>query len=50
MLDVAAYNKDNLSNAAGRLVKLQDPLLKRAQDVRLMTNADFGNTKGIDVR
>ena len=50
MLDISAYNKDNLSNAAGRLVKLQDPLLKRVQDVRLMTNADFGNTKGIDVR
>ena len=50
VLDVSAYNKDNLSNAAGRLVSLQDPLLKRAQDIRLMTNADFGNTKGVDVR
>ncbi len=50
VLDISAYNKDNLSNAAGRLVSLQDPLLKRAQDIRLMTNADFGNTKGVDVR
>ena len=50
VLDIAAYNKDNLSNVTGRLVKLQDPLLKRVQDVRLMTNADFGNVKGIDVR
>ena len=25
VLDVAAYNKDNLSNAAGRLVTLSDP-------------------------
>ncbi len=50
VLDISAYNKDNLSNAAGRLVSLQDPLNGRPQDIRLMTNADFGNTKGIDVR
>jgi len=50
VLDIAAYNKDNLSNAAGRLVTLQDPLNGRTQDLRLLTNADFGNVKGIDVR
>jgi len=50
VLDVAAYNKDNISNAAGRLVRLADPLKNIFQDIRLMTNADFGNTKGIDVR
>ena len=50
VFDISAYNKDNLSNAAGRLVSLQDPLNGRPQDVRLMTNADFGNTKGIDLR
>jgi hypothetical protein len=50
VLDIAAYNKDNLSNAAGRLVALQDPLRGITSNVRLITNADFGNTRGIDVR
>ncbi len=50
VFDISAYNKDNLSNAAGRLVSLQDPKNGRPQDIRLMTNADFGNTKGIDLR
>jgi hypothetical protein len=50
VLDISAYNKDNLSNAAGRLVRLTDPAKNINQDIRLMTNADFGNTKGIDLR
>jgi outer membrane cobalamin receptor len=50
VLDISAYNKDNLSNAAGRLVSLYDPFLGRNVDIRLMTNADFGNTRGVDVR
>ncbi len=50
VLDVAAYNKDNLSNAAGRLVALQDPLRGITSNVRVITNADFGNTRGLDVR
>jgi hypothetical protein len=50
VLDVAAYNKDNLSNAAGRLVSRFDPLRGTDQNIRIITNADFGNTRGIDVR
>jgi hypothetical protein len=50
VLDLAAYNKDNLSNAAGRLVSLPDPTAGSNADVRMITNADFGNTRGIDVR
>jgi Carboxypeptidase regulatory-like domain/TonB-dependent Receptor Plug Domain len=50
VLDVAAYNKDNLSNAAGRLVSRFDPLRKNNQNIRIITNADFGNTRGIDLR
>jgi len=50
VFDISAYNKDNLSNATGRLVSLQDPFNGRPQDIRLMTNADFGTTKGIDIR
>jgi len=50
VLDIAAYNKDNLSNAAGRLVSRFDPLRGNNQNIRIITNADFGNTRGIDVR
>jgi hypothetical protein len=50
VLDVAAYNKDNLSNTAGRLVRRFDPLEGNNQDIRVITNADFGNTRGVDVR
>src|SRR5690606_11833410 len=51
VLDVAAYNKANLSNAAARLVSRRDPRREFASiDLREMTNADFGNSRGIDVR
>lgn len=50
VLDIAAYNKDNLSNAAGRLVSRRDPLRGTDQNIRVITNADFGNTRGVDVR
>ncbi len=50
VLDVAAYNKDNLANAAGRLLSRFDPLRGNNQNIRVMTNADFGNTRGIDLR
>ncbi len=50
VLDLSAYNKDNLSNAAGRLISKFDPLFGRNQDIRVLTSADFGNTRGIDVR
>jgi hypothetical protein len=50
VLDMAAYNKDNISNAAGRLLSRYDPFRKNNQNIRYMTNADFGNTRGIDIR
>jgi hypothetical protein len=51
VLDVSAYNRDNLSDAAGRLVSFSDPArLGENVDIRIFTNADFGNTRGIDVR
>jgi carboxypeptidase family protein/TonB-dependent receptor-like protein len=50
VLDLSAYNKDNLANAAGRLISTFDPLTNRNQDIRTMTNADFGNTRGVDIR
>ena len=50
VLDISAYNRDNLANAAGRLVTSFDPLTTQNQDLRLITNSDFGNTKGLDLR
>ncbi len=50
VLDLSAYNRDNLANAAGRLVSRVDPISGNPTDLRLATNADFGNTRGIDIR
>jgi hypothetical protein len=50
VLDVAAYNKDIISDPAARLVTLYDPVLKRSNDFRILTNLDFGNVRGMDLR
>ncbi|MGE5090598.1 MAG: TonB-dependent receptor [Bacillota bacterium] len=51
VLDVSAYNKDKLADAAFRLVSLQDPTRHNSRvDIRELTNADFGNIRGVDVR
>ncbi|MEO8138391.1 MAG: TonB-dependent receptor [Gemmatimonadota bacterium] len=50
VLDISAYNKDKLSDAAGRLVSFYDPFKQQNQDLRVITNADFGNARGVDVR
>lgn len=50
VLDVAAYNKDIVSDPAARLVSLFDPAADRLNDFRVLTNLDFGNVRGLDVR
>ncbi|HEU4698319.1 MAG TPA: TonB-dependent receptor [Gemmatimonadales bacterium] len=50
VLDLAAYNKDNLANPTVRLIRLYDPAKFQENDFRYLTNLDFGNTRGIDVR
>src|SRR5437660_11716581 len=51
VLDVAAYNKDKISDLAGRLLQLPDPAKNgETSDFRVLTNADFGNVRGVDVR
>ncbi|MEO7987600.1 MAG: TonB-dependent receptor [Gemmatimonadales bacterium] len=51
VLDIAAYNRDVISDAAGRTVNLPDPTAQGSpSEVRVLTNADFGNTRGVDVR
>jgi hypothetical protein len=50
VLDLAAYNRDVLADAASRIQRLPDPTSGVPSEVRIMTNADFGNTRGLDVR
>jgi hypothetical protein len=52
VLDLAAYNKDNISNAAARKLSVPDPTAGAGStnNINFTTNADFGNTRGIDVR
>jgi hypothetical protein len=51
VLDVAAYNKDKVSDVAGRLFRLPDPGLNDALgDFRVFNNADFGNVRGVDFK
>jgi outer membrane receptor for ferrienterochelin and colicin len=50
VFDVTVFNKDNLANAAGRLLFPIDPRTGSPGNVRATVNADFGNTRGIDMR
>ena len=50
VLDIAAYNKDIVSDPAARLVSLFDPAQGRDNDFRMLTNLDFGNVRGFDIR
>jgi hypothetical protein len=50
VLDIAAYNKDNLAVATARTFSMSVPETGGRGIQQKMTNADFGNTRGIDVR
>ncbi len=50
VLDIAAYNKDNLAVAAVRSFPMTDPFTGAGGVQGKFTNADYGNTRGIDVR
>jgi hypothetical protein len=51
VLDIAAYNRDNLSNASLRTLPLFDPVTREQSGVTgRFTNADFGNSRGVDIR
>ncbi|MBI4420095.1 MAG: TonB-dependent receptor, partial [Gemmatimonadetes bacterium] len=49
VLDLSAYNKDKVSDLAYRIQPFFDPLQKRLQSLQVLTNADFGNVRGVDV-
>ena len=50
VLDVAAYNRNIVSDPAARLVSLYDPVTRAAKDLRIVTNLDYGTVRGLDVR
>jgi carboxypeptidase family protein/TonB-dependent receptor-like protein len=50
VLDLAAYNKDNLAVAAARTIQETNPFTGSRGGHLQMTNADYGNTRGVDLR
>jgi hypothetical protein len=50
VLDASVFNRDDLSRATGRSRVLYDPIQKRNVNIDLMTTADFGNVRGLDLR
>jgi len=50
VLDVSAYNKDKVSDVTARILPIFDPFRGETQNVNLMTNQDFGNVRGLDVK
>ena len=50
VLDISAYNKDAISNIAGRVIPTFDPADGKVANLNLWTNADFGNVRGIDIK
>jgi hypothetical protein len=50
VLDVAVYNHDNLALASARTFLVDDPVRQRKSSLVRVTNADFGNARGVDVR
>jgi len=57
VLDMSAYNKDKVADLTARLAQLPDPTKAagtpgqyNTSDFRILTNLDYGNVRGVDVR
>ena len=50
VIDVAVYSRDNLALASARTFLIDDPVRQRKSTLVRVTNADFGTTRGVDVR
>ncbi|HWO90229.1 MAG TPA: TonB-dependent receptor [Gemmatimonadales bacterium] len=50
VLDISAYNKDKVSDITARILPIYDPQRNEVQNLNVMTNADFGNVRGVDIR
>jgi outer membrane receptor protein involved in Fe transport len=49
VIDIAAYNKDKVSDHTYRILPFFDPFADRINNVNILTNADFGNIRGVEV-
>ena len=49
VLDISAYNKDKVSDITARVLPVFDPVLGSVSNVNMMTNADFGNSRGVEM-
>jgi hypothetical protein len=50
VLDLAVYRRDQLALASVRTFLFDDPVRQRKSALTRVTNADFGNAEGVDVR
>ena len=50
VVDLAAYNKEKVSDLASRVVPVWDPTLQTETFPQALTNADFGNVRGFEVQ
>src|SRR5207302_5708161 len=51
VLDVSAYNKDKVSDLAYRILPFVNPAqASETLSVNVLTNGDFGNSKGVDFK
>ena len=50
VLDIAAYNKNKLSDVTGRSFPIFDPQSHTMTEVQRLTTGDYGNIRGIDLR
>ncbi len=49
VFDLAMFNKDKVADLTYRIIDFFDPLVERIAPVNVLTNADFGNTKGFEL-
>lgn len=49
VFDISAYNKDKVSDLAARILPFYDPATQKIANINVLTNADFGNTRGVDM-
>jgi hypothetical protein len=50
VIDISAYNKDKVSDIAGRIIPTWDPFLGSITNLDIYTNAGFGNVRGVDIK
>lgn len=49
VFDISAYNKDKVSDLANRTLPFEDPVRNDTTLINVVTNADFGNVRGMDM-